>query len=213
MDRRALLAATLAAGGGAALPAWAQPPAAPAGPSPDAVKALARDAYLFALPLLEVCRTRDNALAAGATPNHFNHRVNLAGPADRGVTTPNNDTLYSVAFLDLRKGPVNLAWPETGKRYFSLALMDAWSNNFHIAGTRTDGGKDRIVMIRTLWRAGQTVARQGYPGGGLGNAALYSGRGTVSGQVAGNKLDGSVISGAADLAYLLIDPRLRGSRS
>ena len=151
MDRRTLLASALAAGGAAPIRAWAQPAAA--GPDPAVIQALARDAYLFALPLLEVCRTRDNALAAGLPANTFNHRRNLAGPADRGVTTPNNDTLYSTAFLDLRKGPVSVTSPASPNRYFSLAFMDAWSNNFHIAGTRTDGGRARKLLLATETQA------------------------------------------------------------
>ena len=147
MDRRTLMGAALAAGGAGLAPrAWGQPFA---GPDGAMLRELARDAYLFVLPLLEVCRTRDAALAAGLPANTFNHRRRLAGPADRGVTTPNNDTLYSTAFLDLRKGPVSLTVPASPNRYFSLALMDAWSNNFHIAGTRTDGGRAGRILLAT----------------------------------------------------------------
>lgn len=151
MDRRTLLASALAAGGAAGRPALAQAPAA--GPDPAVIQALARDAYTFALPLLEVCRTRDAALAAGAVPNRFAHRRNLAGPADRGVTTPNNDTLYSTAWIDLRRGPVTVTSPASPGRYFSLAFMDAWSNNFHIAGARTDGGRARKILLATETQA------------------------------------------------------------
>ncbi len=141
MDRRTLLAAA-----GASL---APVSAARAQPSPGAVRDLARDAYVFVLPLLEVCRTRDAAFAAGLQPNTFAHRRNLAGPADRAVTTPNADTLYSSAFLDLRRGPVTVTVPASPDRYLSVALMDAWSNNFHIAGTRTDGGRAVKLLVAT----------------------------------------------------------------
>ena len=40
------------------------------------------------------------------------------------ITTPNNDTLYSQAWIDLSSGPVRITVPPTGGRYFSLALMD-----------------------------------------------------------------------------------------
>jgi hypothetical protein len=55
------------------------------------------------------------------------------------VTSPNNDTLYSRAFLDLRKGPVTITLPPTGERYQSVALMDMFTNNFAVLGTRTTG--------------------------------------------------------------------------
>ena len=145
MDRRTLLAAAGASALAPLSPARAQP-------SPGAIRDLARDAYVFVLPLLEVCRTRDEALAAGLAANTFSHRRRLSGPADRGVTTPNADTLYSSAFLDLRKGPVSVATPASPDRYFSLALMDAWSNNFHIAGAR-DGGGGRAGRLRVATEA------------------------------------------------------------
>jgi hypothetical protein len=55
------------------------------------------------------------------------------------VVMPNCNTLYASAFLDLREEPVLLEIPVTGDRYFSVALMDAYSNNFQIIGSRTVG--------------------------------------------------------------------------
>ena len=75
--------------------------------------------------------------------NTVGHKRRLATPADQLVTTPNNDTLYSSAWIDLHSGPVTIELPRTGLRYFSVALMDMYSNNFKVLGTRTmgeDGG-------------------------------------------------------------------------
>jgi hypothetical protein len=69
---------------------------------------------------------------------------NLAGPEARTVTTPNNDTLYASAVLDLAGGPVVLGLPAAGARYLSVQLMDAYTNSFAILGARTtgpDGGR------------------------------------------------------------------------
>jgi hypothetical protein len=80
------------------------------------------------------------------------------------VTTPNNDTLYSTAQLDLSAGPVTITLPAAGERYLSLALMDAYTNNFAILGTRTtgpDGGTFRLI--------GPKEARPEGIGGGEGN--------------------------------------------
>jgi len=101
------------------------------------LKTAARDMWLFSLPLIEMARTR---LPAGGPPNRLNHTRVLAGPSNTGVTTPNNDTLYSTAWLDLRGGPVQLVLPATGTRYISVALMDMYTNNFAVPGTRTNGG-------------------------------------------------------------------------
>ena len=67
------------------------------------------------------------------------HTQNLADHRARAVTTPNNDTLYTSAYVELSRGPVTITLPPSGDRYLSLALMDAYSNNFAILGTRTTG--------------------------------------------------------------------------
>jgi hypothetical protein len=99
-----------------------------------------RDAYLYTLPLIEMAGARQRQYAAGGSPNVFAHRRRLADHTSRSVTTPNNDTLYSSAWLDLSRGPVTLGVPASGHRYVSLALMDMYTNNFAILGTRTTGG-------------------------------------------------------------------------
>ena len=105
---------------------------------PD-LKTAAMKAWLYGLPLIEIAATRARGLSFGQSLNTIGHVRNLATPKHRAVTTPNNDTLYSSAQLDLSQGPVTLSLPATGDRYFSLALMDAYSNNFAILGTRTTG--------------------------------------------------------------------------
>ena len=108
----------------------------------------ARAAYAYALPLIEVATTRQRGQTLGHRMGVFAHVLHLANHKHRAVTTPNNDTLYSTAQIDLSAGPVTITLPAAGARYFSLALMDAYTNNFAILGTRTtgpDGGTVRLV--------------------------------------------------------------------
>ena len=63
------------------------------------------------------------------------------------VTTPNVDTLYSLAFVDLGNGPATLVLPATGKRYFSLHLMDMYTNTFAVLGTRTIGDHGGVFTV------------------------------------------------------------------
>src|SRR5437773_6988618 len=113
MDRRQLMAA-----GGA----WALL-AGPARAASSDLRAAAREAWLYCLPLVEMASVRGRAAfpAPGGPPrvNAFTHARQLAGPASRGVTAPNNDTLYSTAWLDLSEGPIPLTLPRTGQRSFS----------------------------------------------------------------------------------------------
>ena len=62
----------------------------------------------------------------------------MAGPADTFVTI-NNDTVYSMAQIDLSVGPVLLHVPDTAGRYYVLQFVDAWTNNFAYVGHRATG--------------------------------------------------------------------------
>ncbi len=106
----------------------------------DKLKAAASAAYVFTLPLIEIASTRTRGLVAGSRMNSFGHMRRLADHTARAVTTPNNDTFYSTAQVDLSDGPVTITLPATGERYISLQLMDAYTNSFAILGTRTTGG-------------------------------------------------------------------------
>jgi len=115
---------------------------------PADLKTAARDAWLYGLPLIEMAHTRSKMVSARAGAeavntarvNAFSHSRVFATPASRTVTAPNVDTLYSSALLDLAGGPITLTLPPTGSRYFSVAFMDMYTNNFAILGTRTIGG-------------------------------------------------------------------------
>ena len=63
------------------------------------------------------------------------------------MTSPNVDTLYSLAFVDLGNGPATVTLPATGKRYFSLHLMDMYTNSFAVLGTRTNGGDGGAFVL------------------------------------------------------------------
>jgi len=73
--------------------------------------------------------------------NTFGHMRRLADHTSRAVTTPNNDTFYSTAQVDLSDGPVTPTLPPSGDRYLSVQFMDAYSNTFALLGTRTTGGE------------------------------------------------------------------------
>jgi hypothetical protein len=115
------------------------------------------DAYLYYYPLVENLRQVRRYLTTGvgsnpvAGPNSFSHARNLAGPQDTFVTI-NNDTVYSMAQLDLSVGPVLLDVPDTGDRYYVMQLVDAWTNNIAYVGTRATGNRaGRFVVVPPGW--------------------------------------------------------------
>ena len=129
----------------------------------------ARDAFHFVYPALETMRTLENierlAKANGRTVvNRISHRSTLAGPRDRVVTAPNNDTLYSTAWLDVSAGPVMLTVPPLPGRYHSVALLDLFTDNQAVLGTRANGsGGGRYWLAGPRWRGrpppGATLVR------------------------------------------------------
>jgi hypothetical protein len=111
------------------------------------------EAYLYAFAVHDLARTRWNATQNAANPNRFDvntlsHARRLLDHRDRWITMPNNDTLYSIAWLDLSGGPVTFAYPAMDERYFSFAFLDPWTDNVACVSRRTVGGE-----ARTLWLA------------------------------------------------------------
>jgi hypothetical protein len=118
---------------------------------------LVSKAYLYGFPLVfnldQVSRYVHEGVGANpAAPfNTFSHARSLAGPEDTFVTI-NNDTLYSMAQLDLSVGPVTLHVPDTGGRYYVLQLVDAWTNNFAYVGHRATGTREgRFLLVPPAW--------------------------------------------------------------
>lgn len=145
MDRRQFLTAMAVAG--AAQASFARAQGGPASGTFATPKDAARDAWLWGLPLIEMAQQRSERSAEGVKINTFQHQRALITAKDQFVTTPNNDTLYSQAWLNLEKGPVTISVPASGTRYYCVPLMDMYSNNFAIIGTRTSGGSARTFTV------------------------------------------------------------------
>ena len=114
---------------------------------PVTLRTAARDAFLYALPLTEIAFVRANMLGAGIPAGRFFALKGLATPKDRFVTTPNVDTIYANAFIDLSQGPAKLTLPALGERYGSISLMSMFSDNFAVLGSRTTGQDGGIFTL------------------------------------------------------------------
>jgi hypothetical protein len=152
--------------------ASAMPGLGSAAAAPGALRAAARDAWIYTLPLIEMAATRAGTLNPPAprqplAPNHFRHARVLSTPRDRLVTSPNNDTLFSNAWIDLTRGPVTLTIPPTGQRYISVAIMNMYTDNDAVLGTRTVGpGGGRFTIVGPGQAgSGANVARLATPHG------------------------------------------------
>ena len=99
----------------------------------DAVWELVSDAYIYAFPLVLTDATKtmstntDGSVTGRAPVNQINHAKKLADASFRTVVTPNVDTLYLQAWLDIGAEPMVYVLPETD-RFCNVQLLDAWTN-------------------------------------------------------------------------------------
>ncbi|HKD82891.1 MAG TPA: DUF1254 domain-containing protein [Candidatus Angelobacter sp.] len=120
---------------------------------------IAIEAYVFGYPLVLVDLTRQvltNVSKPGenaAPVNQFCNKRTFPDPTLTAVVSPNADTLYSVAFLDLAREPMVLSLPEMNGRYYLMQMLDAWTNVFASPGTRTTGSsKADLALTGPGWK-------------------------------------------------------------
>jgi hypothetical protein len=130
-------------------------------PEPDAsgdLMDVARLAYIYGFPAYEMARLRFRALAqpgegSPARLNAFRHDKAPTVPTTSRVTTSNADMLKSSAWLDLSRTPLVIHVPQAADRYFSLALMDFFTNNFAVLGQRTKGtAAGDFFLVGPQWK-------------------------------------------------------------
>ncbi|MEV4948970.1 DUF1254 domain-containing protein [Streptomyces sp. NPDC053755] len=113
---------------------------------------LAADAYVYGYPLVFDVSMISAFMHKGfgslpPTPfNRFGHSTKLATP-DAHFVSVNNDTVYSIAQVDLTGGPVLLHVPDTAGAYYVLQFVDAWSNNFAYLGKRATGTEEGDWLV------------------------------------------------------------------
>nr|MBA3415176.1 DUF1254 domain-containing protein [Chloroflexia bacterium] len=85
--------------------------------------------------------------------NRLRHSRSLTGPEARSIPTPNVDTLYSKAQLELSDGPVVLTVPPVeGRRYYSFQFLDPYTNVVGYVGTRSTGnGAGHHAVVPPGW--------------------------------------------------------------
>ena len=132
-----------------ALPGVAQEPKAV-----EELKVTVEEAYLYGLPMIvgyDVIHQYFIDPKSGqfkAPINTLHNEARVYTPKDTGISTPNSDTPYSMAFLDLRAEPWVLCMPNVDKgRYYDVQLVDLYSDNYGYMGSRTTGNGDGCYMV------------------------------------------------------------------
>jgi hypothetical protein len=134
-----------------------------AAPAPAEARAIAREAYVYGVPLVMNYKAIYLNAVWKESPEFkapFNQIKNIARvstPEDKAIVAPNADTPYSWAYLDLRAEPVVLTIPQIeSSRYFSIQLIDAYTHNFAYAGTRATGNAaGSLLIVGPEWKGNQ----------------------------------------------------------
>src|SRR5262245_28112127 len=106
-------------------------PSAAQSTSADEAQTIAAEAYLYLYPLVTMDLTRKQLINSdpkiagiGGPPNTFDNIQAYPAADMRAVVRPNFDTLYSSAWVDLRREPMVVSVPDTDGRYYLLPMTD-----------------------------------------------------------------------------------------
>ena len=122
--------------------------------TPEEVQAITEEAYVFSFPILDSYKMLfamalyPESGAYEAPLNVLKNKSELLGPDYTLIVRPNNDTLYSIAWLDLRAEPMVLSVPAVPlDRYYSFQLIDLYTHNIAYVGSRATGPEAGNYLI------------------------------------------------------------------
>jgi hypothetical protein len=79
--------------------------------------------------------------------NSFHYAPRLASPVNQTGGSPNCDTLYSTAWLDVAHEPLVLSVPAVADRYYCIEMVCMDADNFAYVGTRSTGTQAGNFLI------------------------------------------------------------------
>ncbi len=128
----------------------------------EEASAIAKEAYIFYYPLVYYYRTmyRQSIDESSATYSggfgkwlHFG----TSSPADQDIPSPNNDSPYSYAWVDLRAEPWVLTMPQIeADRFYTSQWDDMWGFVLENAGSVFDGNDGVNVLLASPTWQGKT---------------------------------------------------------
>jgi hypothetical protein len=147
--------------GGAALAASAAMPvlsptkaAAPNWPDIREAKAIAEEGFIYGLPIvmnyavMNEYSVNKNSGQYKAPFNQIKNEARVFTYEDTAIITPNSDTPYSFAWLDLRAEPIVLSVPAVEKpRYYAVMLEDGNTFVYGYIGSRATGNDAGDYMV------------------------------------------------------------------
>ncbi|MFK4488266.1 DUF1254 domain-containing protein [Bradyrhizobium sp. USDA 336] len=117
-------------------------------------KAIAEEGFIYGLPIvmnyavMYEYSVDKNSGQYKAPFNQIKNEPRVFTYKDTAVITPNSDTPYSFAWMDLRAEPVVLSVPAVDpKRYYSIMLCDGNTFNYGYIGSRATGSDAGDYMV------------------------------------------------------------------
>ena len=114
-------------------------------------------AFIYAYPLLHVNHFRylfngEKSPRYNGPANSLNHNRELEAGKNAAAASPNHDTLYTLAFVDLSE-PLVFDVPAMSDRYYTIQLADAYATNFGDIGTRHNkGAAGKYMIVGPNWK-------------------------------------------------------------
>ena len=128
-------------------------------PTPEEARAIAREAYIFNYPLVMYYRTMYLQAIDPQSKSYsggFGKWLHLgtSSPKDTDIVSPNNDTPYSYAWVDVRAEPWVLTMPKIeAKRFYTSQWDDLWGFVIGNAGSVDDGNDGVSVLLASpTWK-------------------------------------------------------------
>lgn len=119
----------------------------------DQTQEIAREAYVYAYPLVLMGVTlqlgTNVAVPQGSSApvNQLAHVREFPDPSFTIVVRPNADTLYSVLTFDVSAEPLVISVPDSRGRYYLHEWLDHWTDVFASPGSRTTGDAAQTYAI------------------------------------------------------------------
>jgi len=128
-------------------------------------KAIAEEGFIYGLPIvmnyavMYEYAVDKNSAQFKAPFNQIKNEPRVYTYKDTTVITPNSDTPYSLAWMDLRAEPIVLSVPAVEKkRYYSVMLNDGNTFNYGYIGSRATGNDAGDYMVVGPEWKGETPA-------------------------------------------------------
>jgi hypothetical protein len=110
-------------------------------------------AYIYGYPLITMDMTRKQETNVAVPDDQHAPMGQLIKlreflPADNHCcAAPNQDTLYTMVWLDVSKEPWIFSIPDMGDRYYIMPMLSGFNEVFFVAGPRTTGSKSQKYAI------------------------------------------------------------------